>query len=61
MTSNDWPEWVEELFDKAYSDSVILDHEWEFIDDDEEEQEISSANSTSAEESAADELYADID
>lgn len=60
MTSNDWPEWVEELFDKAYSDSVILDHEWEFIDDD-EEKEISSANSTNAEKSAADELYADID
>jgi hypothetical protein len=50
---------VEELFDEAYNDCIIIEHEWEFIHG--EEEETCSADSADSEESATDELYADID
>lgn len=59
MSENNWPDWVEELFDKSYNDCILIEHEWEFIDG--EEEETCSADSADSEEFAADELYADID
>lgn len=50
---------VEELFDEAYNDCIIVEHEWEFIDG--KEEETCSTNSADSEEFAADELYADLD
>lgn len=50
---------VEELFDEAYNDCIIIEHEWEFIHG--EEEETCSADSADSEEFAADELYADLD